>query len=185
MINIWIDKGVVCLEGAPKYVDLKYTDFVMNTEKEKTREKKEKQEEKKKQEEKELGNKEVEILEAKIINGNVFKIGDTIKIEVTYKRNDRDLKDAVLGINLMRNDGTYCYGTSTLLDKCNSWELLDDGKIEITLYNVMLLQGEYNMDIAFADGGATNYHYIRQAVKFQIVNEFAELGICRVEHTWK
>jgi len=63
--------------------------------------------------------------------------------------------------------------------------LFRKGAVEVTFPSVMLLQGNYKMDIALHDEYGTPFHYLYDAVSFEIVNPYAETGICRIGHVWK
>lgn len=199
--SIWIDSGEIREEGSPREIALFYLDYMMQKDEKRAREGdlKENQETTKQEQEgkrqrneitaqddkKELGNRRVEITKVEIVNGNIFKIGDEIDILIEYKRNDRTLKETVVGINFIRNDGVYCYGTTTIIDKFGEWQLNDYGKIRAVFKNVMLLQGIYDMDVSLDNGMGTNYHYIKKALQFRMLNQFEELGVGRIEHIWK
>jgi len=207
--TIWIDQGVVRMEGDPRKVDVEYLDYMANRERDVLEVEAEEeiieisvqdslQEES--DEEigtrdynipwinehgmKEKGNKQVELISVQIKNGKVFRVGSDIEIEIKYKRRDNSISSAVLGMNIVRNDGMYCYGTTTFIDRCEKWKLKDNGTIRVMLKNVPLLAGIYNMDIALSDGVTINYHYLYEALQFEIRNPYDELGVFRIEHEW-
>ncbi len=49
---------------------------------------------------------------------------------------------------------------------------------------VELLQGKYKIDIAFHDEYGLTYHYLYDAVQFEILNICEDIGVCRIRHTW-
>ena len=54
----------------------------------------------------------------------------------------------MFGIGIFRSDGLQCYGTNTFIDKLDKFNLTQDGYVIIQLDSVMLLPGEYVLDIA-------------------------------------
>ena len=184
--SIWIDDGIIRMDGVPQKVHLEYLDFLMNPQKEKINKNDDIEKAKKKQE---IGNKKIEILSAGIIppNKKIFRTAEGFCIEISYRRNDMSIQEATLGFNVIRSDGVFCYGTNTFVDKCDNLIFKDEkeGKVSIEIKNIMLLQGKYDMDIAFSDGISTNYHYVYKAIQFEVSNLYDELGTSRVEHCWK
>lgn len=193
--SIWINEGIIRMDGVPQKVHLEYLDFLMNPQKEEiiqnietevVEKKVNKEEINKKQE---IGNKKIEILNAEIMppNKKTYRSGEEFCIEISYRRNDMSIKEAILGFNVIRSDGVFCYGTNTFVDKCGNLIFKDEneGKVSIEIKNIMLLQGKYDMDIAFSDGISTNYHYVYKAIQFEVSNLYDELGTSRVEHCWK
>ena len=49
---------------------------------------------------------------------------------------------------------------------------------------VLLIQGRYNIDIAFHDEMGMTYHHIYSATSFEIINNYDEVGVGRIEHRW-
>lgn len=137
------------------------------------------------------GNRKLEITSVKIIDKNSneekynLKPESTVKIVIKYKRNDNKIIDSVVGIGILRNDGLNCYGTNTYINNGEKLQIKDTGKIEITIDNMQLLEGEYTLDVALHDEYGMPYDYIRKTKSFNIYSAIKDTGVFRLQHTFK
>lgn len=136
------------------------------------------------------GNRAVEIITIKMaeddngIEKSTFKTGNSIKIEVEYRRNNPNIKTVVFGIGIFRNDGIRCYGTNTQNDNIEV-KLNDTGKLEVCLEEFEILPGDYWIDVALHDEFATIYDFISGAIRFNVFCNLSDVGIARLKHTFK
>lgn len=185
--SIWIDNGKIRENGNPAQVHPIYLDYM--GQKRKTRLEKEVPEQKTADERKELGNFEVKILNSVLLDeqGNactVFRAGSKMILKAEYERKNEEIKESEFGFHIFRNDGLDCYGTNTLIDKVRSVRLKKRGTIVVEFDAVMLLQGKYKMDLAFHDETGLTFHYMYQAVSFEVVSWYSEVGVVRMGHKW-
>ena len=82
-------------------------------------------------------------------------------------------------------NGIQCYGTNTRIDKQPDITISENGTAEILMKNVELLAGEYNIDIAIEQGEGIPIDYFRQAYRIQMISAMGDVGVSRIEHTWK
>ena len=113
-----------------------------------------------------------------------FKTGESIQIDIDYKKNDKAIVDSVVGIGIFRNDGLNCYGTNTLIDENRKYPMADRGQIQVILEEMLLLEGEYTLDIAFHDEYGAPYDYIRRIMKFNVYSDIKDVGVFRIKHKY-
>ena len=77
-----------------------------------------------------------------------------------------------------------CYGTNTVIDKLQKFDIKTDGSVEIKLKNVNLLPGIYMLDIAIQCDVGVAVDYYREAHKIEIYSFVEDIGVMRVDHEW-
>lgn len=211
--SIWIHDGKIRREGRPRDVHPEYLDFMgekrqelawkeaenkeANKESEETKEtdnenfeeshvvNHDKPEEKKKR----WGNgyariEKIVLLDRQGKEKSVFKTGDAVAIQITYKVNQK-VEDAVFGIGIFRSDGIQCYGTNTRIDKQNKFDLTKDGVVQINVPAMSLMAGEYLLDVAIEADIGIAVDYYKEAYRFEVFSDINDVGIARIEHDWK
>lgn len=203
---VWIENGKIKDEGIPHDIVAEYLDDIMNKDKnekikikdqskvndqekkkEVFEEKNIEKEEKKKKDKNRTGNKDIEIIDIKLLNeknevSDTYNSEDKLKIKVKYKKNNEKLKDSVFGFGIFRNDGLNCYGTNTFIDNFEKIKIQDEGIVEVDIESIQLLEGKYYLDIAFHDEYGKPYDYIRKANFFTVYSILKDTGIFRINH---
>lgn len=203
--SIWIHDGLIQAEGTTydvhagylKYMSEKLQDTLADhasTSEEVEKEPDEKEEcdnievEIENQEVMRWGTGDVKITEISFMSAdsekrNVFLTGDDVILKLNYKIK-RPIKDAVIGFSFSRNDGIYCYGTNTQIDRMKNYNLTQDGEIQIRLKKIGLLPGEYYLDLEIKNIQGITQDYLKRIEKIQILNSYEDVGIFRMEHEW-
>lgn len=193
---VWIESGKIKEIGKPHDITAKYLDKIMNKKNEEI-ENKNKEKEKISVEKKEIkndnrtGNNYIEIQKIEILDkdtGKVKEIFDTengMIIRIEYKRNNKNIKESVVGFGISRVDKVNCYGTNTYLDNFEKIKIKDEGIVEVIIDKLQLLENGYFLDIAFHDEYGTPYDYIREAKKFNVYSKLKDQGVFRVNHKIK
>ena len=202
---IWIENGKIRDEGIPHDIVAEYLDDIMNKDKnekikikpkdkaneqEKNKEESEEKNIEKKEDKKDknrTGNKDVEIIDIKLLNekdeiSDTYNSDEKLKIQVKYKRNNSKLKDSVFGFGIFRNDGLNCYGTNTFIDNFGKIKIQDEGIVEVIINHIQLLEGKYYLDIAFHDEYGKPYDYVRKIENFSVYSILKDTGIFRIKH---
>ena len=135
------------------------------------------------------GSKEAEIITAKLLGINetekyTFKTGDYMKITIAYRAKD-GLHEPTAGVGIFRNDGIQCYGTNTFIDRISDITLKPAGEIHFVIEKNNLLEGEYHIDVALHTEDGFAYDYVKGAITFRIFSDLQDVGIARLEHTWR
>ena len=114
----------------------------------------------------------------------LVKCGETCRLEVMYAVSDI-VEDAVFGIGFFRNDGMQCYGTNTRIDHIDKFNLSHEGTWGVAIEQLNLLPGQYWIDVAIESGDGIPVDYYKEAVRFEVVSGIADIGISRLQHSWK
>ena len=188
---IWIHEGLIRAEGPPKEIDLEYLDYMSRKMQEKNKSEEDSSDTEPSEDEagKRWGSGEVRIRKVRSFSAdgseqNVFRTGEDIRLTIDYTVK-KPVKDAVFGFGVFDMNGVQCYGTNTRIDKQPDINISESGTAEILLRNVELLGGEYNIDIAIEQGEGIPIDYFRQAYRIQIISALGDVGVSRIEHTWK
>ena len=188
---IWIHEGLIKAEGPPKEIDLEYLDYMSRKMQEKNKSDSDDNTVDFSENEagKRWGSGEVRIKKVRSFASdgseqNIFRTGEDIRLSIDYIVK-KPVKDAVFGFGVFNMNGVQCYGTNTRIDKQPDITISDSGTAEILLKNVELLAGEYNIDIAIEQGEGIPIDYFRQAYKIQMISAMGDVGVSRIEHTWK
>lgn len=196
--TLWIDSGIIKLEGKPRDVHPYYLEFMGN----KYRKNEEASlssdvedtaesisgEVLKSEEKKRWGSMEARIKDVILYNHkneitDFFKTGEDIKIEIKYETL-REVEEPVIGIGIFRNDGVHCYGTNTNIERITNIPLKSNGVIICRIKDNNLIAGVYNLDVAIHTRDGFDYDYYKEAKTFHIYSDLQDVGITRLEHEW-
>lgn len=95
-----------------------------------------------------------------------------------------DKRKACIGIGIIRDDGTYCYGTNTVLDKIGYLDLKQTNQVELIIPKIGLLPAGYYLDFEVKDENNETQDYIRKAVYIEMMSDIEDVGVVRIEHIW-
>ncbi len=186
---IWIHEGLIKAEGPPKEIDLEYLDYMSRKMQEKNKSESDTEEVSEEGTGKRWGSGEVRIKKVRSFAADgseqkTFRTGEDIRLSIDYTVK-KPVKDAVFGFGVFDMNGIQCYGTNTRIDKQPDITISENGTAEILMKNVELLAGEYNIDIAIEQGEGIPIDYFRQAYRIQMISAMGDVGVSRIEHTWK
>ena len=95
------------------------------------------------------------------------------------------VKDVHARYMIYRIDGQLCSGSSTKIDRLDAFDLDKDGKIVIEFDSMTLTRSQYWVDIVLEKADGTPIDYYKEAVRFNVVSGIEDMGVARIEHTWK
>ncbi len=199
--SIWIKKGHIEMEGNPKDVHMEYLNYmneerIDRLERERTenqiremQERKEKEEQEKRKNQKRYGSEDAKFTNIRMIDidgkeQSTFKTGDTMILDLDYHV-EKSVVDAVFGFGIFRNDGLWCYGTNTRIDRIDNFDIEKDGNFKVTISDLNLIPGQYWCDITIEFGEGNPVDYYKQAMKFEVVSNVADVGVSRLPHKWE
>ena len=135
------------------------------------------------------GSREAEMTSVEPLNADgepctVFDPQEDITVRIRYRSHTR-LDDVVLGLAIYRTDGTYIYGTNSILDRTGIVTLDGSGVIDLKMRKVGLNQGEYAVDLALHRPDGFSYDFWRNTCTFTITEKRGEVGIISLDHTWE
>ena len=185
--SIWIDEGKIRLMGSPTDVHPKYMEYMGQRSKPVT----EAHNQAEKGDNSQTDDKIAEVVKAEMTdeNGNPkskFMTGEKAVLKIYYRAKPSEVdKDCLIGLSLLRTDKVICYGTNTQREHIKEIKLNEEGVIMCEIEKLNLVAGSYWFDIAIRSGNMFAYDYKSQAVKFQMYSNIAEVGVARLEHSWK
>ena len=199
--SIWIKKGHIEMEGNPKDVHMEYLNYmneerIDRLERERTenqiremQERKEKEEQEKRKKQKRYGSEDAKFTNIRMLDidgkeQSTFKTGDTMILDLDYHV-EKSVVDAVFGFGIFRNDGLWCYGTNTRIDRMDNFDIEKDGNFKVTISDLNLIPGQYWCDITIEFGEGNPVDYYKQAMKFEVVSNVADVGVSRLPHKWE
>ena len=193
--SLWIHKGKIRAEGAPREVHPLYLEYMGQKRQEIADKESERQARKKKegvtQEEnnKRWGTGKAEFTRIELLDGNgnlkrSFPSGGELTIRLYFKVKEA-VVNATIGIAVYRSDGLLCYGSNTKIDRMQGFDLNKDGSVEITLHKLNLLEGSYFFDFAIETYEGVAVDFYKEAASMEIYSAVSDVGIMRIEHDWK
>ncbi len=135
------------------------------------------------------GSREAEITNVEILDREgrtrwVIKTGEDITIRMHYKT-EKAIDKPVIGIGIYRIDDLCIFATNTMLDKIEIKDISGSGYIDMPISPLDLLANIYFLDVAIhtEEGFPYDYHY--RLYRFKVYSDIQDLGICRLNHSWK
>ena len=189
--SIWINDGLIQMDGVPRDVHLYYQDFLGKKINQAIQAAKKEESARTEGSEKNgrVVSKEAWVESVELINKNdevmsVFETGDTMTIRIKYKAREGDIKP-IVSVGVVREDGVHCFSTNTAIAKIRNFALMQSGIIDFVIDSLNLLNGYYYMDVAlsYADGNRL-YDYVSNASVFQMISRDGSTGLLRVEGKW-
>tara|TARA_B100000959_G_scaffold249471_1_gene277139 strand:- start:47760 stop:49049 length:1290 start_codon:yes stop_codon:yes gene_type:complete len=135
------------------------------------------------------GSKEVEITNV-VLKGStgeerlVFQTGDSISITMEYVANLR-VEEPVFGVAVYKQDGSFCYGTNTDIEKLDLNYIEGHGSVTMNIERLDLVEDSYTISVAThaRDGHPWDYH--DQLYEFSIRSNIKDVGVFRPPHYWE
>ncbi|MDE7310207.1 MAG: ABC transporter ATP-binding protein [Eubacterium sp.] len=186
--TIWLHEGLVRLDGKPADVHLAYMDYMMEKE-----EKKQEQTCKNSSHRaryKETGTQKAIFESIRLLDEHLknekkeFQPGDAFVLEAEYSRKDNSIRDAEIGVQIVRDDGVCCMGTNTQVDRVESVQLKDQGIIQIYFYDMPFVRGRYSFTLTLRNYADEIYHRVFEAARFWVKSNKEEFGVVSVKHQW-
>ncbi|MEK4292880.1 ABC transporter ATP-binding protein [Paenibacillus sp. FSL R5-0914] len=204
---IWLDKGQIIEQGQPdkiinlyqqhmneKFVEQRQTEFDSNEDIKKEQDITKKIETNENEsvpqfsEDVRWGSKEVEIIDARIINHsgeatNVIMGGKPFTIEIDYIVNSPQ-KKYIFGMGFYNSDNVLIYGNNTEIDKIKLENINPTGTVEFINDKCNLLSGRYKLNVAVVDGSHRALDFIKYYMDFTVVSSDRSVGVFSVDHKW-
>ena len=114
-----------------------------------------------------------------------FATGESLRVEVLFETT-RPLESPVMGVAVFRDDGVYCYGPNSRLDR--RLEGTYDGcyLLAAEFEDLPLLAGAYEASVAFYDREHVYaYAWDHRMYPFRVVSDGPEHGLVRLRHRFQ
>jgi hypothetical protein len=116
----------------------------------------------------------------------IFETGESLRARV-WCAVQEGYGEPQIGVAIVRNDGTICYGVSTGMDAVLP-RPLGDGRFyaALTFTRLSLLSGQYALNVcALDEHGYTAFDIHEGVCPFAVRHSGSEIGLCRLEHRWE
>lgn len=120
----------------------------------------------------------------------VYQTGDIFQVKVmAYKHSSLAVEDVHIGIIIKRDDGVQCFGISTVIDGVTSLFNNEDKNKLGVIYEVAdlnLLSGCYCLEVWLIDATSTHiYDSMQNCCNFKVRQSGTAVGITYLQHQWK
>lgn len=135
------------------------------------------------------GNGKARIVDVRLLNEDgkhqkIFETGKDILVKMKYRVTEK-VENAVFGIGFFQEPGVRCYGTNTRLDGMRDFTLTQDGELELLLKEVPLLPGIYTVDLTIELDQGIPVDYYREVEKIEFISRDRAIGIAQIRHQWR
>jgi len=121
----------------------------------------------------------VTVLNSDMQPQDTFSSGSDIYVSVRMKK-DKAIKN--VGVAIFRTDGTYCYGTNTLIDK---FILKNDKPITLKVRKPNLARGSYYLKVnAFGSTDRYPIEFLEEAAVFTVMDNSRHQGTQLLDSEW-
>ena len=127
----------------------------------------------------------VELTRVNIVNwenkqDQVFRTGDEVTVLAEFKAHEK-YKNGTLSMSFYREDGVYCFGTNTFIEKQKIMNLSEGKAVLMKIPVCNLLPGKYRITVGMHDDiKADFYDQVDKAFPIEMVDLKGDLGICRL-----
>lgn len=135
------------------------------------------------------GNRKVEITRFVIRDRfgkerHVFQTGEDVVFEIHFKARDT-VEDAVFGIGIYLQDGTWCYGSNTHIERMRIREVTDEGWLRMIFPGMQLIENSYLINVAVHAEDQTPFDFHSKMYRIAFRSDHKDSGIFRPEHRWE
>jgi ABC-type polysaccharide/polyol phosphate transport system ATPase subunit len=114
---------------------------------------------------------------------HVLHSGAPAEIRLAY-RAAPEIREAIFGVTIYRDDGLSVYGTNTEIDGITV-PLRSSGSVTFRTDRLPLLPGRYELDAAVISPEHHTYDYHSKRSAFRVSGDAAEMGTARIDHRWE
>jgi ABC-type polysaccharide/polyol phosphate transport system ATPase subunit len=135
------------------------------------------------------GSREVEIIEARLINSsglstNILSAGESFDIEIDYRVNNPQ-SEYIFGIGIYSSEKALIYGNNTQIGKIKLHNINNSGTVKFKVKQCNLLTGSYKLNVAIVDGDHRALDFIKYYMDFTVISSDKAVGITSIEHNWE
>lgn len=134
------------------------------------------------------GNRKVEITGFRVLDSEkkeryVYQTGEAVTFEIQY-RATKPVKNPVFGIGFFLQDGTWCYGSNSVIEHMRIKKVEGTGWVKIHFSNLSLIQNSYILDVAVHSEDGTPFDFHSRMYRIAFRSQEQDSGIFRPEHSW-
>lgn len=127
--------------------------------------------------------KSAEILDKDRNESSVFYTGDVLCLKMAIYTEEK-LSDYDIEVNIVKSDGTFCFGCSLLDDNkiCKEW--IGNKELELKIDAINLYSGKYHFDMNILDNNGNQLSFLGNAAEFEVHSIGFERGLTYLNHSW-
>jgi len=187
--SIWIDEGLIRMEGSPRDVHPFYMQWMSTKNQGDDGSSLAETETDENGHLMRWGSGEARMTEIKVLDGEgqertEFSPFEPFTVQIDYEAKE-ELNNAVVGIAIYRSDGTLVYGTNTLIDTSAPVTLKEKGRIELRIEGMAVTNGSYSIDLALHRPDGFNYDFKRNVCTLHIADKAQTPGEIALPHSWE
>ncbi|MBN1878949.1 ABC transporter ATP-binding protein [bacterium] len=134
------------------------------------------------------GNRKIEITRFRILDATeheryLFLTGEDVLFEIQYQAKET-ISAVVFGVGFYLQDGTWCYGSNTDIERYTINVEEGTGKIRIRFPQLNLIQNTYLIDVAVHGVDSSPYDFHSRMYRIAFRSNQGESGIFRPDHDW-
>jgi lipopolysaccharide transport system ATP-binding protein len=118
----------------------------------------------------------------------VLPTGGRLAVAIELVRSPAACRDGLhVGVLIVRNDGIWCYGVSTKMDKLPPLRGGDPAgcTVHFTIDALPLLSGAYQVTIGLLDADTPHlYDAVPRTAEFTVRQQVEDVGVVRIDHHW-
>lgn len=117
----------------------------------------------------------------------LYRTGDRFAVKVlAHVQSAVALDDVHIGIIIKRNDGVQCFGVSTVLDGKQLFHVRDrQFGVIYEIPHLSLLSGQFSLEIWLIDSTSAHvYDSMQSCCEFRVSQPNTEVGVAYFEHKW-
>ncbi len=140
------------------------------------------------QQKKRWGDRRVEITHVVVRDSTgkeryVFKTGESVTIHLEYYAKEK-VDHPVFGVGFFLQDGTWCYGSNTMLERKRIQSIQGTGWVDIRFDRLNFIQNSYLIDVAVHAEDGTPYDYHSRLYRLGFRSDIQCAGIFQLDHQW-
>ena len=187
--SIWIDEGLIRMEGSPRDVHPFYMEWMSKKNRGGDENSLGETETDENGHLVRWGSGEARMTKIRVTDGEGKERTEfspfepfTVHIDYTAKQ---VLSNAVVGLAVYRNDGALVYGSNTLIDTAAPVVLKEQGSIELKIDSLAVSNGSYSIDLALHRPDGFNYDFKRNVCTLRIADKAQTPGEIALPHQWQ
>ena len=180
--TLWIDRGLLRADGDPNEVTEQYLADVQH---------RQPSDDASPGAPSRWGTRQVEIVRVELMSGNgdpkyVFEPGDAMRLRVSYRCKET-VRNPVIGMAIIRDDGVNCFGTNTRASGTSIAEIRDHGSVTLTIPRLSLLEAGYLISVSIVDeADRVTYDHWDRRTEFRVRQKKGDpTGVVFMPATWE
>ncbi|HPQ40998.1 MAG TPA: Wzt carbohydrate-binding domain-containing protein, partial [bacterium] len=114
----------------------------------------------------------------------VFQTGEDLVFEIHFKTRGT-VENAVFGVGLYLQDGTWCFGSNTQIERMRIREINGEGWLRLVFPEMPLIENSYLINVAVHGEDQTPFDFHSKMYRVAFRSDQGDSGIFRPGHHWE